>query len=144
MHSEKHHEGHCFCGAVSVSVAGEPVGMGYCHCSSCRAWSAGPVNAFTLWPPDAVKVTHGAEHVGAFSKNPTSIRKWCKLCGGHLFTEHPTFGLIDVYAAVLPGFDFAPGVHVNYAETVLPMKDGLPKLKDFPAELGGSGIAVPE
>ena len=31
-----------------------------------------------------------------------------------------------------------------YAETVLPMKDGLPKLKDFPAELGGSGIAVPE
>jgi hypothetical protein len=24
------------------------------------------------------------------------------------------------------------------------MKDGLPKLKDFPAELGGSGEAVPE
>jgi hypothetical protein len=27
---------------------------------------------------------------------------------------------------------------------VLPMRDGLPKLKDFPAELGGSGQAVPE
>ena len=37
-----------------------------------------------------------------------------------------------------------PGVHVNYAETVLRMRDGLPKLKDFPAELGGSGEAVPE
>ncbi len=36
----------------------------------------------------------------------------------------------------------APGVHVNYAETVLPMKDGLPKLKDFPAELGGSGVVL--
>jgi hypothetical protein len=24
------------------------------------------------------------------------------------------------------------------------MKDGLPKLKDFPAELGGSGVAIPE
>jgi hypothetical protein len=24
------------------------------------------------------------------------------------------------------------------------MKDGLPKLKDFPAELGGSGVTVPE
>jgi hypothetical protein len=24
------------------------------------------------------------------------------------------------------------------------MKDGLPKLKDFPSELGGSGEAVPE
>jgi len=39
---------------------------------------------------------------------------------------------------------FTPGVHANYAETVLPMKDGLPKLKDFPAELGGSGEVVPE
>jgi len=35
-------------------------------------------------------------------------------------------------------------VHVNYAETVLPMRDGLPKLKDFPAELGGSGEHVAE
>jgi len=33
---------------------------------------------------------------------------------------------------------------VNYAETVLPIKDGLPKLKDFPAELGGSGKTLPE
>ncbi len=35
-------------------------------------------------------------------------------------------------------------VHVNYAETVLPMKDGLPKFKDFPAEMGGSGENLPE
>jgi hypothetical protein len=27
---------------------------------------------------------------------------------------------------------------------VLPMKDGLPKLRDFPAEMGGSGDVVPE
>jgi hypothetical protein len=52
--------------------------------------------------------------------------------------------LIDVFAATLPSVKFEPGVHVNYAETVLPMKDGLPKLKDFPKELGGSGEAVPE
>ena len=38
---------------------------------------------------------------------------------------------------------FVPGVHVNYAETVLPMRDGLPKLKDFPAEFGGSGKSFP-
>ena len=39
---------------------------------------------------------------------------------------------------------FAPAVHVNYAETVLPMRDGLPKLKDFPAEFGGSGQMMSE
>jgi hypothetical protein len=138
------HKGACFCGAVEIEVSGEPAGMGYCHCSSCRSWSAGPVNAFTLWPPSAVRVTKGAEHVAMFSKNPLSERKYCSKCGGHVMTDHPPIGLVDVYAASLPSLKFVPGVHVNYAETVLPMKDGLPKLKDFPAELGGSGIAVPE
>ncbi len=31
-----------------------------------------------------------------------------------------------------------------YESTVLPMKDGLPKLKDFPTELGGSGETLAE
>jgi hypothetical protein len=47
--------------------------------------------------------------------------------------NHPTIGLVDVFAAAIPTLTFAPGVHINYAETVLPMRDGLPKLKDFPA-----------
>ena len=55
-----------------------------------------------------------------------------------------TSGLVDVFAATIPTLNFVAGVHVNYAETVLPMKDGLPKLKDFPAELGGSGESVAE
>jgi hypothetical protein len=49
---------------------------------------------------------------------------------------------VDVFVATIPTLKFIPGVHVNYAETVLPMRDGLPKLKDFPAELGGSGEAI--
>jgi hypothetical protein len=57
-------------------------------------------------------------------------------------TLHPPFGLVDVFAATLPELAFKPGVHVNYAETVLPMNDGLPKLKDFPVELGGSGEMI--
>ena len=64
------YSGECFCGAVKVEVCGEPEVMGYCHCRSCRSWSAGPVDAFTLWKPDAVLVTAGAEHVGMFPENP--------------------------------------------------------------------------
>jgi hypothetical protein len=59
-------------------------------------------------------------------------------------TAHPSLGLIDVYAATLPSLKFEAGVHVNYAETVLPMSDGLPKFKDFPTEFGGSGETIPE
>jgi len=136
--------GACFCGAVEIEVTGAPEAMGYCHCRSCRSWSAGPVNAFTLWKPANVRVTRGAQYLAGFKKAPTSDRKFCSRCGGHVLTEHPTFGLTDVYAATIPDLPFKPGVHVNYAETVLRMKDGLPKLKDFPKELGGSGEAVPE
>lgn len=144
MGNERSYKGTCFCGAVEVTVTGEPAAMGYCHCESCRHWSAGPVNAFTLWKPEAVRVTRGADNVGTFNKTPGSARKWCKTCGGHLMTDHPGLGLTDVYAALLPELSFQPGVHVNYQETVLRIHDGLVKLKDFPAEFGGSGATVPE
>ena len=138
------YNGSCFCGAVRFTVTGQPAAMGYCHCESCRQWSAGPVNAFSLWKPEAVRVTQGADKIGTYNKTPRSARKFCKTCGGHLVTEHPHWNLTDVYAAVIPGFSFKPGVHVNYQETVLHIKDGLPKLKDLPKEMGGSGASVSE
>jgi len=142
--SDKMYSGSCFCGAVQFTVQGEPAAMGYCHCDSCRHWSAGPVNAFTLWNPQSVKITRGADNIGTYNKTPASARKWCKSCGGHLFTDHPHLNLIDVYAAVIDDFQYKPGVHVHYQETVLPIKDGLPKMKDVPAEMGGSGVVLGE
>jgi len=138
------HEGSCFCGAVEFTVRGEPAAMGYCHCESCRAWSAGPVNAFSLWPEGSVTVTKGAEQIGTYNKTERSYRKWCKSCGGHLFTEHPLWHLTDVYAALLPQTAFQPAVHVNYQETRLHLHDGLPKMRDLPKEMGGSGETLAE
>ncbi|GGE40765.1 aldehyde-activating protein [Actibacterium pelagium] len=136
--------GNCFCGSVEIEVSGEPEAMGYCHCESCRKWSAGPVNAFSLWKPESVKVTKGSEKIGHFMKTETSNRIFCTECGGHIMTEHPTWGVTDVYAATIPSLVFKPGLHVNYEDTVLPMHDGLTKFKDMPAEAGGSGVELPE
>jgi hypothetical protein len=144
MTSTAHYEGACFCGAVRIAVSGNPAAMGYCHCESCRQWSASPLNAFALWPQGAVSVTHGEQHVASYSKTPKSERKWCRKCGGHLFTVHPHWGLTDVYAAMLPNLPFMAQVHVNYQEAVLPFRDGLPKFRDFPAEMGGSGASATE
>jgi hypothetical protein len=140
MANPKSYVGSCFCGAVQFTVTGAPVSMGYCHCNSCRRWSAAPVNAFTLWQPENVKITQGEDNIGTFNKTPQSYRKWCKTCGGHVFTEHPGLGLTDVYAAVIPGVPFIPGLHVNYNETKLPIRDGLLKLKDFPHGFGGQEL----
>lgn len=144
MTDEAIHHGACFCGSVTLRVTGAPAAAGYCHCDSCRQWSAAPVNAFTLWPPDAVEITAGAELVGSYAKTPRSHRKWCTRCGGHLFADHPGLGLIDVYVAVLAGFAHRPALHVHYQESVLPIADGLPKFRDLPAEMGGSGALVAE
>jgi hypothetical protein len=144
MSKQNVYEGKCFCGAVTFRVAGEPAAMGYCHCSSCRQWSASPVNAFTLWPLGSVSVTRGAELIADFSKTPNSVRKWCKQCGGHLFTDHPGWQLTDVYSAVLAAFPFEAKLHVNYAETVLKLHDRLPKQRDLPQEMGGSGTLIPD
>ena len=138
------YKGSCFCGAVQFTVTGAPVGMGYCHCESCRSWAASPVNAFTLWKPDALIVNRGADNIGTFNKTPKSYRKWCKTCGGHVFTDHPGLGLVDVYAAAIQGFKFEPGIHVHYQETVLRVRDGKPKMKDLPKEMGGTGAVATE
>ncbi len=144
MNSSQVCKGKCFCGAVEIEVSGSPEAMGYCHCESCRHWSAGPVNAFSLWKPDSVRVTRGLDNIGTYARTDRSHRKWRKSCGGHLMTDHPQMGLVDVYAALLPQLEFQPALHVFYSESVLAIKDGLPKMHDMPAEMGGSGDMLPE
>jgi hypothetical protein len=102
------------------------------------------VNAFTLWQPSELKVTKGADQIGTYNKTDKSFRKWCKKCGGHLFTDHPPFKMVDVYAAMLPKLKFKPGVHIFYGEKAVAIKDGLPKFQDAPKEMGGSGVTLPE
>jgi predicted GNAT family acetyltransferase len=134
----------CFCGAVELQVTGTPAIAGYCHCSDCQAWSAAPINAFSLWKSDSVRVTRGEASIGTFHKTENSYRKFCKICGGHLMTDHPRMRLIDVYANLLQGYKHEPTLHANYGSKMVSVKDGLPKFRDLPAELGGSGETLPD
>jgi hypothetical protein len=45
--------------------------------------------------------------------------------------------MADVFPATIPTLAFTAAVHVNYDETVLHMRDSLPKLKDFPNHPAG-------
>ena len=51
---------------------------------------------------------------------------------------------MDVYVAILKNFKFEPAFHVNYENFILPIKDGLPRFKDFPTDFGGSGEVAEE
>jgi hypothetical protein len=137
------HTGSCYCGAVTLEAQGDPLDMGYCHCANCRRYSTAPVSIFTLWKPENVRITKGEQSLGKFKSSEMSDRRYCTKCGGHVMIDHPTLGLADIRVS-LSGLVFKPTVHLNYEEKVLPIKDGLPKLKDFPAAIGGSGEALPE
>ena len=137
------HTGECYCGAVEIEATGEPLNMGYCHCNECRRYCTAPVSIFTLWKPETVKVSKGEQYLGKFHASALSDRRYCTKCGGHVMIDHPTLGLADIRVP-LRGMTFKPTVHLNYEEKVLPIRDGLPKLRDFPKEIGGSGETIPE
>jgi len=59
-------------------------------------------------------------------------------------TGHPYWVLSDVQAATIPAQPFVAVLHCNCAEKALPVKDGLPKMKDYLSGLGGGGKNVPE
>jgi hypothetical protein len=129
---------------VAIEATGAPVEMGYCHCGSCRAYGGAPLTAFTLWHQADVQVIRGAELLHGFNKTGMTERRFCARCGGQVMAHHPGLGMTDIHPAILPALGFQPSVHLNYTEAVLPVRDGLPKLRDFPAHAGGSGELLAE
>lgn len=136
------HTASCFCGAVEITATGDPIEMGYCHCDSCRRHSGAPLCTYMLWKSEHVRITKGHAHVRSFNKTGMSDRHFCTRCGGRLLTRHPSLALTDLPAPAVHGIAFAPTLHLNYAEAELTLHDGLPKLRDFPAEVGGSGELI--
>ena len=103
------------------------------------SWSASPVNAFSLWKPDSVKVTKGADAIGMFAKTPMSERQFCKTCGGHLMANHPPLGMVDVYYATIPGLDFKADAARELRGEGAGHQGRIAKMKDFPKEFSRSG-----
>jgi hypothetical protein len=127
-----------------MEMNGDPLDMGYCHCEHCRRYSGAPVNAFALWKDGDVEATKGEDLLTHFQSSEISDRRFCSKCGCHVRIDHPKIGLVDVRGAIPKSITFKPTVHLNYEETILHLKDGLPKLRDFPKEIGGSGEVMPE
>lgn len=137
------HKSQCACGAVVVSIQGPPAVMAYCHCDSCRSWLGAPLHAASLWPTDGVVLQQGNEHLAVYKRTEESHRHFCTECGAPVLIRHPVLGLTDVPAGSVSDLKFEPTIHVNYAERVLDMRDGLPKFAGMPAA-DGSGTLVEE
>jgi len=148
--------GACYCGAVKITAEGDPAVLAICHCHACRSWGGGLGQAVTMFPADKVKVAGELlttpvpyaggykEEKGTFPKG-FSNRKVCAKCYACVMNDHSgAIGKIDLCGGLLDWgvAGFKPGIHVNYPSAIMPIKDGLPKFKDYPEPFGGTHEVV--
>ena len=87
----KQFEGGCLCGAVRFTATGEPAGVYWCHCQSCRRHTGAPVSVFVAFEPKNYTVTKG--EILKFDSTPGKTRRgFCSRCGSTLTCE----GLPDI------------------------------------------------
>ena len=70
--------GTCLCGQVRISVRGEPLRVGICHCTDCRQESGSAFTFYAIWPASQFECT--GETAGFQG------RCFCVRCGSRLFS----------------------------------------------------------
>jgi hypothetical protein len=97
-------EGGCLCGAVRFVATGQPTGVAWCHCESCRRHSGAPVSVFVAYERTAYTVTKG--EIAKFEPTPGKTeRGFCSRCGSTLACE--TVGLPTLTDFHVGAFDDA-------------------------------------
>jgi hypothetical protein len=75
-------KGTCRCGQVLLSVRGEPLRIGICHCTDCRQESGSAFTYYGVWSADGFEYDgETAEYAG---------RRFCSTCGSRLFSADKT------------------------------------------------------
>lgn len=136
----KHLVGGCLCGGVRYEVSGSPLYAGYCHCSQCRRFSGSAFSAFAGVRAEQLRIAHGEEHIGTYSKTGGTQLRFCTRCGSSLYALKVDHGLVHLRLGSLDG-DIAlrPQAHVHVASKApwydIP-NDGLPRYAAAP-EIAG-------
>jgi hypothetical protein len=125
----------CLCGAVQMELTGEPVAQLYCHCDDCQAVHSAAYLPGVMYRIPATRIIRG--ELGLWKLKVTT-RAFCRECGTRMYAEPPNIGIRGVSALLLPPGLFKPAFHMQCQYALLPIKDGLPHYKGFPAAFGGS------
>lgn len=71
----------CVCGAVRLTVTGEPKRVGLCHCLRCRKAHGAAFNPFVVF--DTAQVRWSGE-VAHYQSSPAYNRMFCPVCGSRV------------------------------------------------------------
>ncbi|MES2095644.1 MAG: GFA family protein [Pseudomonadota bacterium] len=115
--------GGCNCGAVRYEIAGEPLMVAACHCTSCRKQSGAAFSVNLVVRASTMTVTGplDAYHDPDTESGTPIAREFCPSCGSPIRSvPGASPKLIAVKAGTLdqPG-DFAPAMHI-WTRSALP------------------------
>ena len=77
-----HRQGHCLCGAITITAKQAASHVDACHCRMCRRWGGGP---FVEIDCGTDVVIDGADRMTVYSSSEWAERAFCSACGSHLF-----------------------------------------------------------
>ena len=82
--------GHCYCGALSYTVTGKPMGKAQCHCRECQYISGGGPNYFMVLPQIGFVWTTGSPQTFTRTDIDGAVtRCFCGTCGTHITSQLP-------------------------------------------------------
>jgi hypothetical protein len=117
-------EGGCLCGAVRLIATGQPKGIYWCHCQSCRKHTGAPVSVFVEFAREAYTITKG--EITKFDSSPGKTRRgFCARCGSTLTCEtlpllattHFHVGAFDQAARLRPTRHYFPEERLPWLHT---------------------------
>ena len=97
MSGDTERQGHCLCGAVTITAANSGHSVGACHCAMCRRWCSGPLMAIDCGTDPVIG---GEENLAIFDSSPWAERGFCRKCGSSLFYRLKGTGQYQVSAGV--------------------------------------------
>jgi len=97
----------CSCGQLSITVEGEPRGVGLCHCLACQRRTGSVFAALAGFRPPYRVSGQATEYVRAGDQGARFRFRFCPVCGTNLF--HTEEGYEDRSVSVAVGAFADPG-----------------------------------
>lgn len=131
--TENQETGHCLCGAVELRLSGEPLSITYCHCTTCRRATGGPLAVFVGY--EVAQIAYPKRQPRSFASSSGIDRPFCADCGtriGYADAELP--GRLYLHIGILDRPEgFVPQWHAFESQRLpwLHIDDDLPRYDAF-------------
>ena len=127
---------HCSCGTVELKLSGKPLIRGYCHCTTCQAYTGSDYSDVTVFRATDVQITdESSVEFQGYQTPSLAQRGKCVNCHNptHEKIVMPVLpNLIIVSTEILPeSMKLEPSMHIFYHRRVQDISDQVPRHHGF-------------